>query len=138
LAEFLSAVDGFVVPSDGINLKTKSEELDVAVEIQGAQHHSSFGAFTICECKNWSSPVSWDELAKLREKLSARGCKFGIFVALNGVTSGFREKLRAYLREGVTIAVLTREELVKLEAAKSPFEILQEAFYTTIKYEGEH
>jgi restriction endonuclease len=112
-------------------------ELDVTVEIPGLQHHVCYGTLTICECKNWSSPVSWDELATFREKLKARNCSFGIFIALNGVTAGFREKLKAYLRDGVVIALLTKTELRRLEQRVEPEAILKDAYYATRKYEGE-
>lgn len=125
------------MPKDGIRLRTTSEELDVAVEITGFWHHGRYGTFTICECKNWSNPVSWDELASFREKLAARGCKFGLFIALNGVTAGFREKMKVYLRDGVVIALLTEAELRRLEQKAHPAIILRDAYYATIKYEGE-
>jgi hypothetical protein len=136
-AKFFSHVLGFQIPDDGIRLRTESEELDVVVEILGFWHHTRYENLTICECKNWTHPVSWDELASFREKLMARGCKFGIFIALRGVTEGFREKMKAYLRDGVVIALLTETELRRLEQKIQPAIILQDAYYTTIKYEGE-
>jgi hypothetical protein len=136
-APFLSHILGFHIPEDGIRVRTASEELDVAVQIPGPQHHVRYGTFTICECKNWSSPVSWDELAAFREKLKARNCNFGIFIALNGVTAGFREKMKAYLRDGVVIALLTETELKRLEQRIGPERILMDSYYATIKYEGE-
>lgn len=137
IAMFLGTVPGFRIPLDGRNLRTDAEELDVAVEVDGFWLHQRYGVFTICECKNWSAAVSWDELAILREKLAARSCRFGIFIALNGVTAGFREKMKAYLRDGVVIALLTQAELRRLADKVDPATILQEACYDTIKYEGE-
>jgi hypothetical protein len=96
-----------------------------------------YGTSTICECKNWSSPVSWDELTAFREKLTGRSCKFGVFIALKGVTKGFREKMKAFLRGGVVIALLTENELRQLEQKIEPATILQHAYYTTIQYIGE-
>jgi len=136
-AQFLSHIPGFRIPDDGIRLRTTSEELDVFVEIPEFWHHVRYGTFTICECKNWSKPVSWDELASFREKLAARNCKFGLFIALNGVTAGFHEKMKAYLRDGVVIALLTETELRRLEQQVHPAAILRDAYYATNKYEGE-
>lgn len=135
-AQFLSHVVGFEIPKDGIRLRTASEELDVAVEINGFWLHSRYGTFTICECKNWNNLVSWDEIASFREKLEARGCKFGIFIALKGVTAGFREKMKVYLRKGLVIALLTEAELRQLEQKRDPAMILKDAYYATIKYVG--
>lgn len=119
-------------------MRTRFEELDIAIEVVGPQHHLTYGPFTICECKNWSSPVSWDELSTFREKLTARNCKFGVFIALNGVTAGFREKAKIFLRENMIIALLSGNELEGLKKHISPVDILREAYYSTIKYEGEH
>jgi hypothetical protein len=135
---FFSHIPGFRVPPDGSRLRTDAEELDVAVEIAGIHHHAKYGTFTVCECKNWTTPVSWDELAVLREKLVGRRCKCGIFLALNGVTAGFREKMKAFLRDGIVIVLLTETELRKnLEGNVEPVRVLEEAYYATIKYEGE-
>ncbi len=133
---FLSSIPGFEIPADGMRLRTKHEELDVSIHVD-SRLHTSYGVFTCCECKNWKAPVSWDELASFREKLTARSCRFGIFIALNGTTSGFRAKMNAYLREGTIIALLTHRELGRLRQSVSPDEILRDAFYATIKYEGE-
>jgi hypothetical protein len=136
LAEFLRQVPGFVVPKDGVRLRTETEELDVVVEV-GYEHHSMYGILTICECKNWSTAVDGPELAHLEDKLRERSARFGIFVAANGVTPGFRAKMRSYLQAGLVIALLTRDDFARLEGEDDPAMILRESYYRTVKYIGE-
>jgi hypothetical protein len=137
LVEFMSTIPGFRVPHDGLDLRTEFEELDVVVEILGHEHHIPYGTLTICECKNWKVRVPGDALSHFRDKLKARGCRFGVFIAVNGVLPGFREKMKAYLSEGIVIALLSGEDFGRLEMGDAPAAILRDAYYATLKYKGE-
>lgn len=137
VSAFLGTVPGFSIPEDGVRLQTETEELDIVVEIVGSQHHVQYGVLTICECKNWATKAPGDVLAHLRDKLSARGCKFGIFVAPGDVMPGLRAKMKAYLQEGIVIALLTAAEFDRLEVGAEPALILRDSYYATVKYRGE-
>jgi restriction endonuclease len=137
VAAFLAAIPGFRIPPDGVRLRTESEELDVVIEIIGSEHHVQYGVLTVCECKNWASKAPGDVLSHLKDKLDARGCKFGIFVAPGDVLPGFRAKLKSYLVQRVVIALLTGEDFDRLAKGDEPGAILRDSYYATVKYTGE-
>src|SRR5258707_15773493 len=65
----------------------QAEEIDVA--FWNDQHRQGLRFphnIILVECKNWSVPVSNDEVAFFDTKLRGRGLSFGILVAANGIT----------------------------------------------------
>jgi len=134
VAEFLRQIPGFGVRQAGVNLKTKSEEIDVSVRVNGSP---MYGELVICECKNWASAVGGEPLAYFLEKVRRRNCRVGIFVALNGVLPAFRKQLESYLKDGITIALLERSDFARLDDNVDPETILRDSYYRTREYVGE-
>lgn len=134
---FFESIPGFRVPSDGMRVRTTDQELDLAVEVPEAGHHSRYGTFFACECKNRAGPISEEALTKFAERLKDRSCRFGVFIALNGVTPGFRNGVKKNLREGLVIVLLTASELSDIERSVPPRTVLERAYNSTLKYVGE-
>lgn len=98
-----------------------AEEIDVAFWNDGADDGLRlFDHILLIECKNWSSPVGYPELAVFKDKLDSRGRPMGILVAANGITGTHTEKNRAHsvlaraLADHQEIIVITRDEIESL------------------------
>lgn len=109
------------------NCRTSSNELDILVEwSQDARLSSMHTAFPflgetfICECKNYTHPVSVTYVGKFFSLLVASGEKFGIMISWNGVTArspwsdalGLIKKIA--LKEGIFIIVIDRVDLQRI------------------------
>jgi hypothetical protein len=134
---FFESIPGFRVPLDGMRVRTADQEIDLVVEVPEASHHHCYGTFFACECKNWTGPIADDALIKFVERLKDRSCIFGVFIALNGVTPGFRSALKKNLRERLVIALLTAHELSDLHNGTSPSRMLERAYFSALKFLGE-
>jgi hypothetical protein len=96
----------------------QAEEVDVA--FWNDQHHQGIWFLPnllLVECKNWSVPVSNDEVVFFDEKLRRRGLSFGILVAANGITGDPARRTAAHatiagaLAEQRKLIVLTIDEI---------------------------
>ncbi|HUW94153.1 MAG TPA: restriction endonuclease [Anaerolineae bacterium] len=71
----------------------------------------------LVECKNWTQPVSGQEINWFDSKLRDRGLAFGVLIATNGITgnpaqlTAAHSTVAAALREGRRIVVITRQEM---------------------------
>jgi hypothetical protein len=99
----------------------QSEEIDIALFNDRHRLGLAFLPHLILvECKNWSSPVTSQEVAAFDTKLRNRGLGFGILLAMRGITGDAAETTAAHqvvagaLREGRQIVVMTRDELEAL------------------------
>lgn len=99
-----------------------SEEIDVSVYNNKSDLGLPFAPFVfLVECKNWSNPVSSDEIAWFFTKLRNRACEFGILVAASGISgapqfvSNSQHTLSHALHDGIKILVITRAELEQLQ-----------------------
>jgi hypothetical protein len=83
------------------------------------------------ECKNWSAPAGYPELAVFHDKLQSRGRPMGIFVAAQGITgdpnlqTAAHEVLARALSHGREILVITRIELEQLENTEELVRLLK-------------
>jgi hypothetical protein len=79
-----------------------------------------FDHLILVECKNWSSPVGYPELAVFHDKLQSRGRPLGILVAAAGITGDSTSLTNAHsvlaraLSRGREILVITRHEIEQL------------------------
>jgi hypothetical protein len=98
-----------------------AEEIDVA--FWNDRHEDGlrlFDKIILVECKNWSTPVGYPELAIFHSKLQSRGRQQGILVAANGITGDPQSLTNAHsvlaraLAEKCEILVLTRYEIEQL------------------------
>jgi Restriction endonuclease len=95
-----------------------AEEIDVAFWNDGDPSGLRlFDHIILVECKNWSSPVGYPELAVFLDKLQSRGRPQGILIAAAGITGNPRDLTNAHsvlaraLSQGKEIIVLTRYEI---------------------------
>jgi hypothetical protein len=95
----------------------QAEEVDVA--FWNDQHHQGMWflpTVLLVECKNWSVPVSNDEVVFFDEKLRRRGLSFGILVAAKGITGDHARRTAAHatiaraLAEQRQLIILTVDE----------------------------
>jgi hypothetical protein len=95
-----------------------AEEIDVAFWNDGAPGGiAQFDHILLIECKNWSTPVGYQELAVFSDKLRSRGRPMGVLVATCGISGDPRERTAAHsvlareLAERRELIVVTRAEL---------------------------
>jgi hypothetical protein len=96
----------------------QAEEIDIAFWNEGDPTGlRMFDHILLVECKNWTTPVGYAELAVFNDKLTSRGRPMGIFVAAAGITgrsaglTAAHEVLARALTQGREIMVLTRQEI---------------------------
>jgi hypothetical protein len=76
-----------------------------------------FDHILLVECKNWTAPAGYPELAVFNDKLTSRSRPMGIFVAAAGITGQAANRTAAHevlgraLAQGREIIVLTRREI---------------------------
>lgn len=95
LADIIRTVPGFEHVET--NRKNEIEEIDLLVRNGSSDElWRKAGSYILFECKNWSSSVGVDEASRFIDKLAARHgrASLGFFVALNGVTGPFKERVR--------------------------------------------
>jgi hypothetical protein len=83
------------------------------------------------ECKNWSTPVGYPELAVFYDKLQSRGRPIGILIAAEGITGDKQLRTAAHevlvraLANGREILVVTRRELEQLHSTEELVTLLK-------------
>jgi hypothetical protein len=99
----------------------EAEEIDVAFWNEGDQAGlRMFDHILLVECKNWSAPTGYPELAIFNDKLQSRGRPMGILEAATGITGTPADLTAAHsvlaraLAQGREILVITRREIEKL------------------------
>ena len=86
----------------------------------------------LVECKNWSKPVSSEEVNWFDSKLKRRGQSFGILIAANGITGNSQnvesahEIIRVALSEGRQLVVITQTEIKTLQTTQDLVSLIQE------------
>jgi hypothetical protein len=95
-----------------------AEEIDLAFWNDGDPRGLRlFDHIVLVECKNWSTPVGYPELAIFLDKIQSRGRSLGILIATCGITGVPEDLTRAHsviaraLAEGRELLVVTRPEL---------------------------
>ena len=109
-----------------------NEEIDVAIWNEKSKNGLYFLPHTVLiECKNWSVPVSSNEVAWFCNKLHSRGLDFGILIANNGIT-GDAEQLTAahhtiamHLAQKRQLIVITRDEIDNLRTTQEMTQLIK-------------
>lgn len=121
IAYLFALVPGVSVTARNVKNAFHAEELDVAFYNDGAPDGlHGFDLILLVECKNWSSPAGYPELAVFHDKLQSRGRPMGIFVATNGITGDAASLTDAHsvlaraLGQQREILVMTRSEIEDL------------------------
>jgi hypothetical protein len=111
----------------------RAHELDLAFWVDQTRSLLHFlEAVLIVECKATGSPVGSPEVGWFVHKLQVRGARYGILVALSGITgqadgvsSAHSEILDALTKNGIRILLLTRKDIVKFTSTKALSECLK-------------
>ncbi len=96
-------------------LNNKSEEIDIVVEnnADDAPWKNDGASYLLGECKNWSKPCGSGELAKFREKLTAKyqRARTGFFFAPGGFTKEFHNVRGQRTSEDILVIPVDGEDL---------------------------
>ncbi|MBU0472352.1 MAG: restriction endonuclease [Nanoarchaeota archaeon] len=110
-----------------------TEEIDVAVWNDKKPNGLYFLPHIILiECKNWSNPVSSNEVNWFASKLESRGRDFGILVANNGITGNAVDLTAAHniiarhLERGRQIVVISRDEINQFQKTNDLVMLIKE------------
>lgn len=110
-----------------------AEEIDVAFWNEGDPSGlRQFDHILLVECKNWSGPAGYPELAIFLQKLTSRGRPLGIFVAASGITgdpaglTAAHSVLAQALLQGREIIVMTRREIEQLTGTAQLVRLLKQ------------
>jgi hypothetical protein len=110
-----------------------AEEIDVAFWNEGDPAGlRMFDHLILVECKNWSSPTGYPELAIFHDKLQSRGRPLGILIAAAGITgnpaglTNAHSVLARALSQGREILVLTRHEIEQLTDTRQLVRLLKQ------------
>ena len=121
IAYLFELIPGITVTARNELNSFSAEEIDVAFWNEGDPLGlRMFDHLILVECKNWSVPAGYPELAVFHDKLQSRGRPLGIFVAASGITgdpvslTAAHSVLARALAQGREILVLTRGEIEKL------------------------
>jgi hypothetical protein len=93
----------------------------------------------IIECKGWSDPVDGQEIRRFATLLKDKGCRDGIFVALNGITghpqtmsAGFYH-VAAALLGGQLVLVVTGDDLANASNTAGLITLLRRRMLDQVK-----
>jgi hypothetical protein len=121
LVYLFELIPGVLVTARNAMNAFHAEEIDVAFWNEGLfAGLRMFDHILLVECKNWSTPAGYPELAIFNDKLMSRGRPMGIFVAASGITGKAEERSAAHsvlaraLAQGREIVVVTRREIERL------------------------
>lgn len=128
-------VPGLLLPTRNSRDPGGVAEIDVAFWNDGHEDGlRQFDRLIAIECKNWDAPVGYAEIILFKEKLRARGQTFGVMVAVSGVTGNSADQTAAYRAlyeaqaSGLTIIVLTRDDIDALTSAGDLVRLIKEKF----------
>jgi hypothetical protein len=118
IAYIFGLIPGLSVAARNTMNAFEAEEVDVAFWNEGLSDGlRQFDQVLLVECKNWSAPVGYEELAVFHSKLQRRGRSLGILIAAHGITgdpgrlTAAHSVLSAALTDGLEIVVVTRREI---------------------------
>ncbi len=121
--------------------KTKSSELDLVYRILDHDNpfHEMFGQYLIIECKNWKDPVGAPVIRSFVGNLQSVNVTGGILIAKKGISGqNHKKKLhaeleiaKAYHRHGITIIVLTENDLKEIADGANLIKILLKNYEMT-------
>lgn len=118
--------------------RSQDEEIDIVVRNESTDPIWAKGSsHFLVECKNWSKPVSPNELDRFLLKLERRygRAKLGLFVAPGGFTSGFHSSLLAERKGDVLVICIGPEDLAELVTSQDRNETLK-AYHDRAVVEG--
>lgn len=124
------------------NLRTKSSELDLLYRILASNNpfHEMFGQYLVVECKAWEKSVGVKEIRSFVGNLQSVNAQGGLLISKKGITGQENEKdilyskleiTKAYHRHGITIALLTEEDLNQINKGENLITLLLKRYEKT-------
>jgi hypothetical protein len=113
-----------------------STDYDVVGAFEGMvlDFRSELGRYFLCECKDWATPVDFGTFAKFCRVLASVKCQFGVILSREGITGeksmdgARREQLKIYQSDGMTVVVLTEEDLRRVAAGENLISLLRRKY----------
>lgn len=135
-----SSVSGLQFRSQ--NLHTRSSELDLLYRILTSNNpfHEMFGQYLVIECKAWEKPIGVKEIRSFVGNLQSVNAQGGVLVSKKGISGQKNEKdilhskleiTKAYHRHGITIAMLTEEDLHLIDEGENLITLLLKRYEKT-------
>jgi len=112
------------------NLRTLTEEIDIAVSNGGNGFWREIGNPFVVECKNLSKPVDAAMIRNFRVKLQTKGLRGGFVVTTSRLTRDAIVEMRQVLSEGRLIVALEGVHLAAIADGQDLGALLEERFYT--------
>lgn len=136
--------DGVVCEGQNILEGPRAQELDLALWNDSRISELHFlEALLIVECKASVSPVSSADVGWFVRKLQDHGARYGILVALNGITGegtshAHSEVLNAVIRDKVRILLLTRDEIIRCHSTTDLANLLKDKLLKLVLEKSVH
>lgn len=116
------------------NIRTSCEEIDIIIINEANDVFlRELGTPIIVECKNWNRPIGAKDVSWFISKVKKRSLKVGILIAMEGITGDeYKDanlEIKNALAEGITIVVITKDELRKIYSPNDFLYVLKECFY---------
>jgi hypothetical protein len=130
--ETLGRIPGIRVAASNVPNAFHSEELDRMLIVDDCMHLPLRSLFVLVEAKNWATPVGAPEVGSFIGKLQDRGLTEGILVAASGITGnptnlwGAHDKIQSALARGISVIVITSEELRSLRTSQEAQGLLEQ------------
>ncbi len=129
----LSCIPGFEVSS---RFKTSDYHFDALIrnKTNAMDYRSDFGNYIISESKNWSNPISPQEVAYFASKLFFHDFKAGIIFSQKGLTGENQNKnatltlIKSFYKIGRIIMVITESDIKEVISKKSLVDLLQSRY----------
>ena len=128
---FLSGVKGFRFLEK--NYRGPSEEFDLILANESADSPlNAIGNPIAVECRHRKNPASSRDIRDFCGKLYSAGLKGGILISLKGITGNKYDainEIRDARKKGISIIVITLDDLEQILDGKKPIKIIDECFY---------
>ena len=133
IADLFSKCEGIRHHQNNLLNSAGSSEIDVC--FWNSQKHDGFPFLPnilVAECKNTAGRMGSAEIRNFRGKLQDMRLDFGLFIAANGITGNAEnlraahDAVRAAFQNKISIAVLTKLELIELENTDDLIRLVQD------------
>jgi hypothetical protein len=127
------SVEGFRVRES--NLRTETEEIDLAVENKSLQYPwSRESPLIFVECKNWTKRIGKDEIVLFQTKMQNRRGRgsVGLFVGWGGFADTVGKELLRGSREDWLMLLLNGEDVKRAATGGTFTALLEQAWYDAI------
>jgi hypothetical protein len=123
MSTLISRDESFAIAD--VNLRTKSEELDIVVENNGLRSFFSQlkSPIILFECKNWSSKIGAVEIRNFAQKVQNRPrnlCSVGVLVTMSELTRDAVNELLGQRGKDFLVAIMEKTDLERAVTQRIP------------------